>query len=76
MDIKVEVNLFAYLRTNRFEAAHVTIKAPATVNSLLELLGINHSEIGAIFINGRDGRFQQPLADGDRVTLLPCIGGG
>ncbi len=74
--MEIEVHLFANLSFNRFLKAPVHLDNPATVTTLLEVLGIHLSEIGAVFINGRDGTFEQALVDGDRVTLLPCIGGG
>lgn len=76
MTIEIEVHLFANLRVNRFGTAPVQINNPATVNTILDVLGIQQAEIGAVFINGQDGTFEQSLADGDRLTLLPFIGGG
>ncbi len=76
MTLEIEVHLFSILRINRFATARVQVSAPARVNSILEKLGISQAEIGAVFVNGRDGRFEQSLTDGDRLTLLPCIGGG
>jgi sulfur carrier protein ThiS len=76
MTLEIEVHLFSILRVNRFATARVQVSAPARVNTIVEKLGISQAEIGAVFVNGRDGRFEQSLADGDRLTLLPCIGGG
>lgn len=76
MTIEVEVHLFANLRVGRFGTAPVHLNSPAPVYAVLDVLGISEAEIGAVFINGRDGTFEQTLADGDRLTLLPSIGGG
>lgn len=76
MTIDIEVHLFANLRLDRFGTALVQIDDPATVKSILALLGIPQADVGAVFVNGRDGTFAQALADGDRLTLLPSIGGG
>lgn len=54
----------------------MSLKAPATIDTLLEHLVINQHEIGSVYVNGEYGIFSQPLAHGDRVTLLPLIGGG
>jgi sulfur carrier protein ThiS len=76
MILEIEVHLHATLKISRFASARVQVHAPVTVNNVLDQLGISQAEIGAVFVNGRDGRFDQSLTDGDRLTLLPCIGGG
>ena len=74
--IEIEVHLFPPLRKNRFDRAAVTLAAEATVQSLLAQLEIREGEVESVYVNGRGATFSQPLSPGDRVTLLPTIGGG
>jgi molybdopterin converting factor small subunit len=74
--IEIEVHLFPPLRENRFDRAAVTLAAGATVQSLLAHLDIREREVESVYVNGRGATFAQPLSSGDRVTLLPTIGGG
>jgi len=43
---------------------------------LLDALGISIDDVGVLMVNRADGRFDQPLRNGDVVTLIPPIGGG
>jgi molybdopterin converting factor small subunit len=52
------------------------LEEPATIDTLLDHLAIKQHEVGSVYVNGEYGIFSHPLADGDRVTLLPLIGGG
>ena len=72
----VDVTLYPPLRYNRFSRAPVSLEEPATIDTLLDHLAINQHEVGSVYVNGEYGIFSQPLAHGDRVTLLPLIGGG
>ncbi len=74
--IEVSVTLYPPLRNNRFSKAAVAVETPATVSSLLTHLKIEEKEVESIYINGREGNFDQPLHDGDKVSFLPQIGGG
>jgi molybdopterin converting factor small subunit len=72
----VDVTLYPPLRYNRFSRASVSLEQPATIDTLLDHLAIKQHEVGSVYVNGVYGIFSQPLAPGDRVTLLPLIGGG
>ena len=74
--IEVVVQLFPPLRTNRFDRATVSLGEPATISSLLQELSIKEQEVESVYVNGRGATFAQDLVCGDRVTLLPTIGGG
>ena len=39
-------------------------------------LQISPREVGIAVVNSKDAVYSQPLQDGDRVTLIPPIGGG
>lgn len=74
--MEVEVSLYPPLRENRFSKATVTLVTPATVETLLEHLGLKETEVESVYINGRAAGFKQTLLNGDRVSFLPLIGGG
>lgn len=74
--MKIEIKLYAPLTLNRFSKAMVVISRQDTVADLLVHLGITQDEVGSVYVNGYGGTFEQLLADGDQVTLLPLIGGG
>ena len=72
----VEIRLFESLKKHRPEGAKVRLAAGSRVNDLLDALGISMDDVGILIINQSDGRFDQPLRNGDEVTLIPPIGGG
>jgi sulfur carrier protein ThiS len=73
---EVEVKLFPPLQENRFSKRLIELGEEATVGHLLTRLGINEEEVEAIYLNGKEANFKSTLHSGDRVTLLPFIGGG
>ncbi|RQR51494.1 twitching motility protein PilT [Burkholderia sp. Bp9125] len=43
----------------------------ASVKHLVEALGVPHTEVGRLCVNGAPARFDRQLADGDRVDVYP-----
>ena len=76
MTMRVRVSLYSALRIDRFSEAEVELPEGATVNDLLEKLGLPQQDVGIVMVNARSGTFQQRLQQGDRITLIPPIGGG
>ena len=76
IQMQVKVELFSYFRQGRFKRDTVELPAGATAADLLTRLGINLSEVGVLIINGKQGTAKDRLAKGDRLTLIPIIGGG
>jgi sulfur carrier protein ThiS len=74
--MEVEVILYSPLQDNRFSKATVNLVEPASVDTLLQHLTIEQHEVGSVYVNGNGSTFSHPLVTGDRVTLLPLIGGG
>ena len=75
------VKLFATLRDYRpglslGEAFPVVVADGATVQQLLEALGVPASEVKLIFVNGLVRDTQHVLADGDELGIFPPVGGG
>src|SRR5680860_709703 len=48
----------------------------ARVLDLVHLLGAPERLIYVLLVNGERGRLEDPLADGDEVTLMPPYSGG
>jgi molybdopterin converting factor small subunit len=72
----IEVKLYAPLRQKNLSRVLVSLDRPATIETLLSYLAIEHYQVESVYVNGRDSTFSQSLVSGDRVTLLPLIGGG
>ena len=76
MTMRVLVSLYSALRISRFSEAEVELSEGATVTDLLDKLQIPLQDVGVVVVNARSGTFQQKLQAGDRITLIPPVGGG
>ncbi|HKB26282.1 MAG TPA: MoaD/ThiS family protein [Methylomirabilota bacterium] len=79
--LKVEVRLFAsflaYLPApNRAGAAELDVPEDATVDSVVQRLGIPGDATRVVLVNGRDADPEQRLAAGDTVAIFPPLMGG
>ena len=43
----------------------------ATAKHMIEALGVPHTEVELVLVNGESARFEHPLRDGDRVAVYP-----
>lgn len=62
--------LTAERRGREFSAA---CASDATIKHLIEALGIPHTEVEAILVNGEFAGFDSRLAEGDRVAVYPSL---
>ncbi|NFL54051.1 MoaD/ThiS family protein [Clostridium botulinum] len=75
--MKIEVRLFAYFREGRDKKYFMGInKENITSRHILEELNIKVEEVAILLINGRDGKVDTLLKDGDVLSLFPPVGGG
>lgn len=74
--MRVTVKLFANFRINRFKQETRAYDSKMTVGAIIEELGIPDSEVGIIFINGRNASRDRVPEDGDTLSLFPLVGGG
>lgn len=74
--MRVTVELFSYFRKGRFEENIVELRPGASVADLLVHLQIELCDVGTLLINGKSVNAKTRLQTGDRVTLIPFIGGG
>ncbi|NFI06496.1 MoaD/ThiS family protein [Clostridium botulinum] len=75
--MKIEVRLFAYFREGRDKKYFMEINEEnITPRYILEKLNIKVEEVAILLINGRDGKVDTLLKDGDVLSLFPPVGGG
>ena len=74
--MKVTIKLFANFRNNRFNKEVRTIAPGVTVGAIVSELALTEEEVGVILINGRHNNLDQPLTEGDILSLFPLVGGG
>ncbi|AJD32738.1 MoaD/ThiS family protein [Clostridium sporogenes] len=75
--MKIEVRLFAYFREGRDKKYFMEINEEnITPRYILEKLNIQVEEVAILLINGRDGKVDTLLKDGDVLSLFPPVGGG
>ena len=77
--MQVTVELQAYLEQYSPSGEAVfpyTLPEGATVQTLVRQLNVPEELAGVIVLNERSGDFEDPLHEGDRVTLIPPIAGG
>jgi len=74
--MQITVKLFANFRINRFKEQVRQYPTGTRVVDISSELDIPESEVGIIFINGRNAALGTSLADGDTLSLFPLVGGG
>lgn len=74
--MRVTVKLFATFRVDRFKVEERELSSGADVAHVVRELGIPESELGVVLVNGRHASLDQPLEEGDTLSLFPLVGGG
>ena len=77
--MRVTVELQAYLEQYSPSGQAVfeyTLPDGAAVQTLINELKLPDEMAGVIVLNDRNADFDDPLHDGDRVTLIPPLAGG
>ena len=74
--MQVTIKLFANFRNDRFIKEVQTIATDSTVGAIVSELALTEEEVGVILINGRHSNLEQPLTEGDILSLFPLVGGG
>jgi len=46
---------------------------PASVKDMIESLGVPHTEVDLVLVNGESSDFTRPIHDGDRVAVYPVF---
>jgi len=74
--MKVKVRLFATLREGRGKEVETEGKAGMTGNDLIDQMEISEEDVAIFLINGKDGKLEDPIQDGDVISIFPPVGGG
>jgi molybdopterin converting factor small subunit len=74
--MNVKIRLFGVLRIDRFKEEIRTFPPGTSPREVVEGLRFPPHLLGIILINDRHARLDDPLHDGDTLSLLPMLGGG
>jgi molybdopterin converting factor small subunit len=74
--MRVTVQLHGPFRAGRFKEDVRELSPGATCRTVAELLQIPARGVGIVLIGGAHAHLDDPLTDGDVVSLLPFMGGG
>ena len=72
----IEVRFFATLREGRGKIIQVPAEAVFTAADLLRRFAIPEEEVAILLINGFHSKPEDPVKDGDIISLFPPVGGG
>lgn len=72
----IEVRFFATLRDGRGKIAEIPAEGVPTAGDLLRQFEIPSEEVSILLINGFHSKPEDPVKDGDVVSLFPPVGGG
>lgn len=74
--MKINVRLFATLREGRGKEVFLDLEEGAAAQEVIDLLEIPETEVSILLVNGRNGKRDQVLENGDTVSIFPPVGGG
>jgi sulfur carrier protein ThiS len=74
--MKIEVILIGVFRIDRFERQVRDYPLGTTVHEVVKDLKLPEQLLGIVVINDQHATVEQPLRDGDCLTLLPLLDGG
>ncbi len=74
----ITIRLFAQYREGRFADREREVPDGAVVGDVIKSLEIDEDRlaVGIILLNGRHGKMDSALEEGDVLSLFPRIGGG
>ena len=72
----IEVRFFATLRDGRGKVTEIPAEEVSTAGELLNRFNIPAEEVSILLINGFHSKPEEPVKDGDVVSLFPPVGGG
>ncbi|HJX38766.1 MAG TPA: MoaD/ThiS family protein [Anaerolineae bacterium] len=76
MTERVELRLVGLLKKYGPEQASIQIEPGQTVSDAILSLGVNPDLVAIVMVNGRQRSKADLLEPGDKVKLLPMVGGG
>ena len=74
--MKITVKLFGLHRVGRFTQEQRDYPAGTSPRQVFVDIGISAEQPGVVLVDGRPTCLDQPLVDGDSLSLLPLVSGG
>ncbi|SFH88890.1 Molybdopterin converting factor, small subunit [Tindallia magadiensis] len=72
----IKVRLFATLREGRGKEVELKPEGEIIGKELLEILEIDEDDVAIYLVNGRDGKMDAKIENGDVISIFPPVGGG
>jgi molybdopterin synthase sulfur carrier subunit len=72
----IKVKLFATFREGRQKEVIFNYFEGINGRYILDKLDIKEEDVAIYLVNGLDGKIDNPLNDGDTISLFPPVGGG
>ena len=72
----IEVRFFATLREGRGKIAEIGAEEASTAGELIRRFEIPAEEVSILLINGFHSKPEDPVKDGDVISIFPPVGGG
>jgi sulfur carrier protein ThiS len=76
IDDGVELTLVGLLKRYGPARASLVVESGQTVRDVIREIGLDPDLVAIVMVNGRQKSKSHPLEPGDRVKLLPMVGGG
>ena len=74
--IKIHVQLYGIFRLRNKKNIELKVKDNTKILTVLKLLGIDKNEISILLLNGEVANTGTGLANNDKLSIFPPIGGG
>lgn len=75
--ITVKIAGGIYKDAGRQEAEVVALAwGEGTIGEVLEALGLEEKQVGAVLVRGKPKKMNHVVADGDLIQILPILSGG
>ena len=72
----IEVRFFATLRQGRGKITEIPAEEASAAGDILRRFDIPAEEVAILLINGFHSKPEDPVKDGDIISLFPPVGGG
>ena len=72
----IEVRFFATLRQGRGKITEIPAEEASCAGDILRRFAIPAEEVAILLINGFHSKPEDPVKDGDIISLFPPVGGG
>ena len=72
----IEVRFFATLRQGRGKITEIPAEEASAAGDILRRIDIPAEEVAILLINGFHSKPEDPVKDGDIISLFPPVGGG